>query len=72
MWAVGTTMCCWSRPRKPSSLVGDQRADMRCGWRDKEKAFPAARCLGNLPNLWSFLDSTLLCSLGGMGPGFTI
>ena len=33
-----------------------------------EKAFPAACSLGNLPNLWSFLDSTLLCSLGGMGP----
>ena len=37
-----------------------------------EKAFPAARSLGNLPNLWSFLDSTLLCSPGGMVPGFTI
>ena len=41
-----------------------------------EKAFPAsrmaARRLGNLPNLWSFLDSTLLCSPGGMGPCFTI
>ena len=33
-----------------------------------EKAFPAARSLGNLPNLWSFLDPTLLCSPGGMGP----
>ena len=39
---------------------------------NKEKAFPAARSLGNLPNLWSFLDSTLLCSPGAMGPGFTI
>ena len=44
-----------------------------------EKAFlaapaarPLARTLRNLPNLWSFLDSTLLCSRGGMGPGFTI
>ena len=37
-----------------------------------EKAFLAARSLGNLPNQWSFLDSTLLCSLGGMGPGFTM
>ena len=33
---------------------------------------PAARSLGNVPNLWSFLDSTLLYSPGGMGPGFTI
>ena len=27
-------------------------------------AVPAARSLGNQPNLWSFLDSTLLCPRG--------
>ena len=39
-----------------------------------EKAFPAApaarpaaRSLGNLPNSWSFLDFTLLCSRGAWG-----
>ena len=40
-----------------------------------ENAFPAApvaRSLRNLPYFWSFLDSTLLCSPGGMGPSFTI
>ena len=31
---------------------------------------PLARSLGNLPNLWSFLDSTLLCSPGGHGARF--
>ena len=30
----------------------------------------AARSLGNLPNLWSFLDSTLLCSPGRVGARF--
>ena len=38
-----------------------------------ENAFsvaPAARRLGTLPNLCSFLDSTFVLP-GGMGPGFT-
>ena len=43
--------------------------------KDIENAFPAAlaaRSLGNLPNLWSFLDSTLFCSPEGLEPGLTI
>ena len=56
------------RTNRPSSAQGTAPADT-------ENAFPAApvaRSLGNPPNLWSFLDSTLLCSPGGLGLGFTI
>ena len=49
----------------------------RCSQVPLKNAFPAARAarptarsLGNLPNLWSFLDSTLLCSPGGLGARF--
>ena len=63
----------------PEAMIPKLRAHVYDRFTVLENAFPAApaarptaRSLGNLPNLWIFLDSTLLCSPRGLGPGFTI